>query len=215
MLAPRFDERLVRALHDALAADVDPRAGSHLAEHHQPLAVELVERFQRRPVRHEVRVGDEHARRIGMRAEHADRLARLDQQRLVFAEPAQRGDDRVEAFPVARGAPDAAVDDELGRIFRDLGIEVVHQHSQRRFGQPRLRRERGAPRCPDGAFAPARPRWYCALQHRRSSNGLLAGTGAAFPAAAQPATRGAIALLSSHNLPERKTTVQWQHRPHR
>ena len=43
MLAARLDERFVRALHDALAADVDPRAGRHLAEHHQPLAVELVE----------------------------------------------------------------------------------------------------------------------------------------------------------------------------
>ena len=39
-----------------------------------------------RPVRHEVGVGDQHARRVGMGAEHADRLARLDQQRLVVLE---------------------------------------------------------------------------------------------------------------------------------
>ena len=43
VLAPRFGERLVRPLHDSLTADVDPRAGRHLAEHHQALAVELVE----------------------------------------------------------------------------------------------------------------------------------------------------------------------------
>ncbi len=85
MLAPGLGERLVGALHDALAADVDPRAGGHLAEHHEALAVELVEVLPRRPFRHEVGVRDQHARRVGVRLEHADRLARLDQQRLVVA----------------------------------------------------------------------------------------------------------------------------------
>ena len=83
VLAAGLDEGLVGALHDALAADVDPRAGGHLAVHHQALAVELVEVLPRRPLRHQVRVGDQHARRIDVRAEHADRLARLHQQRLV------------------------------------------------------------------------------------------------------------------------------------
>ena len=85
VLAARLDEGLVGALHDALRADVDPRAGRHLAVHHQALAVELVEVLPRRPLRHQVGVGDQHARRIGVRAEHADRLARLHQQRLVLA----------------------------------------------------------------------------------------------------------------------------------
>ena len=40
-----------------------------------------------RPVRHQVGVGDQHARRVGMGAEDADRLARLHQQRLVRLEP--------------------------------------------------------------------------------------------------------------------------------
>ena len=68
-------------------ADVDPRAGRHLAVHHQALAIELVEVLPGRPVRHEVGVGDQHARRVGVGAEHADRLARLHQQRLVVLEP--------------------------------------------------------------------------------------------------------------------------------
>ena len=85
VLTAHFDERLVRALHDALAADVDPRARRHLAEHHQAAAIEFVEVLPRRPVRHEIRIREQHARRIGVRAEHADRLARLDQQRLVAA----------------------------------------------------------------------------------------------------------------------------------
>ena len=141
VLARHLDEGLVGALHDALAADVDPRARRHLAEHHQALAVELVEMLPGRPVRHEVGVGDQHARRVGVGAEDADRLARLHQQRLVGLELAQRRDDAVEALPVARRAADAAIDDELVRPLGDLGIEVVHQHAQRRLGQPALGRD--------------------------------------------------------------------------
>ncbi len=69
-------------------ADVDPGAGRHLAVHHQALPIELVEMVPVRPVRHEVGVGDQHARRVGMGAEDADRLARLHQQRLVVLERA-------------------------------------------------------------------------------------------------------------------------------
>ena len=85
VLAAGLDEGLVGALHDALRADIDPRAGRHLAVHHQALLIELVEMVPGRPVRHEVGVGDQHARRIGVGAEHADRLAGLHQQRLVVA----------------------------------------------------------------------------------------------------------------------------------
>ncbi len=149
VLAAGFDEGLVGALHDALAADVDPRAGRHLAVHHQALAIELVEVRPGRPVRHEVGVGDQHARRVGVRAEDADGLAGLHEQRLVGFELAQRGDDAVEAFPVARGAADAAVDDEFVRLLGDVGVEVVHEHAQRRFGEPALGGDVGAVRGAD------------------------------------------------------------------
>src|SRR5205823_9525580 len=43
MSAPRGHERLERALHDALRADVDPRSRGHLSVHHQALALELAE----------------------------------------------------------------------------------------------------------------------------------------------------------------------------
>ena len=107
-------------------------------------------------LRHEVRVGDEHARRVGVRLEHADRLARLDQQRLVVLQLAQRREDRVEALPVAGGAADAAVDDELLRVLGDLRIEIVLDHAQRGFGEPALRRARGAARRADHAVGVAR-----------------------------------------------------------
>ena len=64
MLAAHLDESLVGALNDALRADIDPRARGHLAVHHQALAIELVEMVPGRPVRHEVRVGDQHPRRV-------------------------------------------------------------------------------------------------------------------------------------------------------
>ena len=95
-------------------------------------------------MRHEIGVGDEHARRVGMGAEHADRLARLDEQRLIALEPAQGRDDAVERLPVARRPPDAAIDDKLARPLGDVGVEIVHEHAQRRFGEPALGAEFGS-----------------------------------------------------------------------
>ena len=136
MLAAHLGEGLVGALDDALRADVDPAAGGHLAVHHQPLAIELVEHLPIGPFGHEVGVGDEHARRVLVGAEHADRLARLDEQGLVVLEPFERLDDLVEALPVARGAADPAIDDQALRVLGDLVVEVVHQHPHRGFGGP-------------------------------------------------------------------------------
>src|SRR3546814_478622 len=83
MLATHLDKGLVGALHDALAADVDPAAGGHLAVHHQALAIELVEVLPGGPVRDEVGVDDEHARGVGVGGEDADGLAGLHEQGFV------------------------------------------------------------------------------------------------------------------------------------
>ena len=151
MLAPHLDEGLIGALNDALRTDIDPRACGHLAVHCEPALIEFAKMLPVRPVRHEVAVRDEHARRIGMGAEHADRLARLDEQGFVVFEPLQRFDDPVITRPIARRAADAAIDDELVRRLRHIGVEVVHQHPQRRLGEPAFRVEFGAGRCLDGA----------------------------------------------------------------
>ena len=74
-----------------------------------------------------------------MGAEDADRLARLDEQGLVLLQPLQRLDDPVVALPVARGAADAAIDDQLLGRFGDAGIEIVLEHPHRGLGQPALR----------------------------------------------------------------------------
>ena len=136
MLAAHFGEGLERALDDALRADVDPAAGGHLAVHHQALAIELVEHLPIRPFGDQVGVGDEHARRVAVGAEDADRLARLDQQGFLVVEAFEGGDDGVEAGPVARRAADAAIDDQALRILGDLIVEVVHQHADGGFGRP-------------------------------------------------------------------------------
>ena len=136
MLAAHFGEGLVGALDDALRADVDPAAGGHLAVHHEPVAIERVEHLPVRPFGHQIGVGDEHARRVLVGAEHADRLARLDEQGLILIEPFERLDDLVEAVPIARGAADPAIDDQALRVLGDLVVEIVHQHPDRGFGGP-------------------------------------------------------------------------------
>jgi hypothetical protein len=149
LLARDGGERLERALQDALRADVDPRAGRHLAVHRQPLGLEPPERLPVGPVGHEQAVRDQHARRHLVGAEDADGLPALHEQRLVVLEPAQRGDDRVERLPRARGAPGAAVDDEVRGILGDLRVEVVHEHAQGGFLEPALAAELGAARRAD------------------------------------------------------------------
>ena len=139
-VAPAGDlgEALVGPLHDALAADVDPGAGGHLPVHRQPLGFELAELVPVVPVADQVRVGDQDARRPLVGAHHADRLARLDEQRLVVLQRLQRADDRVVGLPGARRAAGAAVDDEVLGALGDGRVEVVHQHPHRGLLRPAL-----------------------------------------------------------------------------
>ena len=137
-------ERLVGALQDALGADVDPRAGRHLAEHGQPERLEAPELLPGGPLRDQQRVGDQHPRRPLVRAHDADRLARLDQQGLVAAQVAQRRNDPVERVPAARRPAGPAVHDELVRVLGDLGVQVVHQHPQRGLLRPPFARQGSA-----------------------------------------------------------------------
>src|SRR5207248_11280439 len=78
--------------------------------------------------------------------EYADRLAGLNEQRLIVPERLERRHDLLEALPVAGRLADAAVDHELLRPLGDLGIEVVHQHAQRRLREPAAAREGRAAR---------------------------------------------------------------------
>ena len=136
MLACGCCERFVRALQNALRADVNPAAGGHLAIHHQAGAIEFVEMFPVAPVADEIGIGDQYARRMRVRAKNSDGLAGLDQQSFVIFERAERRDDGVIRIPVARRFAAAAVDDQVFRLLGDFGIEVVHQHAQGGFLLP-------------------------------------------------------------------------------
>ena len=150
---PDLGEALVRALQDPLCADVDPRARRHLAVHREAQRLEPAELLPRAPLRHEVRVGEQDPRRPFVGAEHADRLARLDEHRLVVGERLQRAHHGVEGVPRAGGPPRAAVHDEVVGPFGHLRIEVVHEHPHRCFLRPAAAAELGAARCPHGAWS--------------------------------------------------------------
>jgi long-chain acyl-CoA synthetase len=139
-------ECFVRALQDSLRSDVDPASGRHLAVHRQSGAVELAEFLPVIPVADQIRVGDQHARRIFMRAEDSDWFAGLHQKRLVIFEAAQRRDNRVIASPVSRRLAAAAVNDQVRRALGHFGVEVVHEHAQRSFLLPALAGERASAR---------------------------------------------------------------------
>ena len=152
-LAACCGEGLVGALQNALGADVDPRAGGHLAVHHEALGLELAKLWPGCPVADEVRVREQHAGRPLVRAEDADRLARLHEQGLVFFEVAQGVDDRVEGLPAACRTAGATVDHEVVGALGNLGVEIVHEHAKRCLGLPALRADLSAARCANGACA--------------------------------------------------------------
>ena len=138
VLPPRLGKRLIRPLHDALGADVDPRPRRHLPVHHQTLAVQFIEMVPVRPVRHQIRVRNQHPRRIRMRPHHRHRPPRLHHQRLIRPQVPQRRHDPVEIPPGPRRPPDPAVHHQFSRVFCHIRVQVVHQHPQRRFRLPRL-----------------------------------------------------------------------------
>ena len=80
------EERVERAVHDALRPDVHPSAGRHLsvvghAHLHGDVPVVQVVKL---PNHHGV--GDDHARCFGVRAKEAERVARLDDERLILGQ---------------------------------------------------------------------------------------------------------------------------------
>jgi hypothetical protein len=145
VLPRRFGEGLVRALQDPLCADVDPGPGGHLAVHHEALLLELAEVFPRGPLADEVRVRDQ--TRGASRCVRTIPTGLPDCTRSVSSSSSSFSalDDGVERGPVAGRLSDAAVHDEILRTLRDLGIEVVHEHAERRFLHPSLARTFRAP----------------------------------------------------------------------
>jgi hypothetical protein len=146
-------ECLVGALHDALGADVDPRAGRHLPVHGQAEVFEAAELGPGGPVADEVGVGQQHPRCPLVGGEHPDRAPRLHQHRLVGLQRGQGGHHRIEAVPVAGSPSGTPVNHQIVWAFSVLGVEVVHQHPQWSLGGPLPGGQGGAPRGADGTGA--------------------------------------------------------------
>ena len=128
VLAARVQERIVRAVHDALRADVHPAARRHLAvigdahflgDFPVLLVVELAD--------HE-RIRDDHARRRRLGFKEAQRVAGLHDQRLVIRHDFQVLFDETVLHPVLADAARLAVGDELVGIEANLEIEVIVNH---------------------------------------------------------------------------------------
>jgi hypothetical protein len=77
-----------------------------------------------RPARHDVRVGDQHARRALAGPTQAHGLAALHQQRFVALELEQRAQNRTQRLRIARGLAGTVVDDQLLGLLRDLGVRA-------------------------------------------------------------------------------------------
>src|SRR4029077_14083917 len=146
-------ERFECPLHDSLAADVNPRTGSHLSVHRQSDPLESIELGIIIPLTDEIGVRDQDARCFIVGPKLADRLSRLHEKRFVIFHFVQRANNCVESFPTPRGATCSAVNDQLIGIFCDVRIEIVHQHPHRRFLMPPFARAFTAPRRVDDSLS--------------------------------------------------------------
>ncbi len=145
---PRGDERLVRALQDALRADVDPRARGHLPVHDQARAPRAGGTRPTWPTRpDEVRVRDAaRAARPGAcgSGPRPCPTARGASRRPPSSRSSR--DDHVERLHERAALPGAAVDDEIVGALRHLGVEVVVEHPERGLLDPPLAAPLASPR---------------------------------------------------------------------
>ena len=77
-----------------------------------------------------------HAGRAGVRLPNRDGLAALHDERFIGFQTAQRTNDRVERFPRTRRPAVTAVHDEIVGALCHFRIEIILEHSQRRFLRP-------------------------------------------------------------------------------
>ena len=103
----------------------------------------------RRPAADEIAVGDQNPRRAVVGPKDSNRLAALNEKSLIIAEVRELARDGIEALPVASRLPRAAVDDEVLGPLGDFGVEVVHEHPERRFLLPALAGDRAPSRRAD------------------------------------------------------------------
>ena len=136
MLACDRAEGLVGEAEDPLRADIEPTGRGHLPVHGQAGVLEPAEALGVRPRRHDHRRRDEDARGVQVSGQDGDGLARLDDQRLVVAEPLEGSHDCGKGLRIAGCLAATAVDDERLGVLGHLGIEIVEKAAERAFLLP-------------------------------------------------------------------------------
>ena len=126
MLAGCRRECFIRSLNNALGANVNPASRGHLAVHRELERFEAVEFVARCPMRYQVRIRNQDARRMGKGSKHSDGFSGLNQQRLIVFQTAQCAEDRVKRVPASHGASRTSVNDQFPGILGDLFVEIVH-----------------------------------------------------------------------------------------
>ncbi|OPZ61604.1 MAG: hypothetical protein BWY86_00719 [Candidatus Aminicenantes bacterium ADurb.Bin508] len=129
-------EGFVGPLKNPLRTDVDPGTGGHLTVHGQAEGFQTTELIPLGPLGNEEGVGDQDPRGVGMGLKDSHRFAGLDKEGFIVLQLPQRFDDLMVRLPVSGGLSCSSVDNQLLRLFRDLGIKVVHEHPQGRLGEP-------------------------------------------------------------------------------
>src|SRR5439155_12563703 len=142
----RRRKRFERPLQNPLRANVDPASRRHLPVHHQSRTVQLMKAVPVIPVPHQIRIAQQHSRRVFMRPENPHWLPRLHQQRFIRFQRLQRPHHGMETLPISSRLPRPAVHHQIFRLFRHLRIDVVQEHPQRRPLLPSLARNRRPPR---------------------------------------------------------------------
>src|SRR5579871_3287507 len=106
-------EGLESPLQNALGADVDPAARGHLPIHDEALAVEFVKMLPVGPLSNKIGVGDDYARSPDMRGKNGHRFTGLNEEGFFIPKAFELADNGMETLPVARGATDATVNNEI------------------------------------------------------------------------------------------------------
>jgi len=76
-----------------------------------------------------------------VRSKDSDGLPGLNQQGLVIFQASKATDYCVKGGPIAGSATGPSIHDQFIGVFCNLGIEIVHQHSERSFLVPALARD--------------------------------------------------------------------------
>ena len=128
MHAARVQERIVRAVHDALRADVHPAASRHLPIVRDAHLLRDLPVLRIVELTDHERIRDDDARRRRLRREQAERIAALHHERLMIRHDLKILLDETVLEPVVADAARLAVRDELVGIKTDLEVEVVVDH---------------------------------------------------------------------------------------